>query len=100
MRYFPVLQELFESDTVFFLIAGMIISVIACLRFKNLKKCIKGILVSAVIYGSCEIVSNIHTGFLLEIILLFIGTFAAGCAIGFLICTMTGLLKRSKEMEG
>ena len=91
MKYLPVLQELFESDTIIFLLAGIIISVVICLWLKSLKKYIKGVSVSVITYVICEMVSNIHTNFLLEIILLFTGTFALGCGIGFLVCILIGL---------
>ncbi len=36
MRYFPILQELFESDTVIFLVIGIAVSVFAGLRLKTI----------------------------------------------------------------
>ena len=35
MKYLPILQELFESDTVIFLIIGMAIALIVGLRIIN-----------------------------------------------------------------
>lgn len=102
MKYFPILQELFESDTIVFLIVGIIIVALICLWLKNLmslKKCTMGMIVSIIIYVLCELISNIHINFLSEIILLFIGTFAIGCGIGFLVCTFIELLKVSQETE-
>lgn len=86
MKYLPIFQELFESDTFIFMMIGIGIAVIAGLRLKNKKKCITASIASVVVYVICELVSNIHTTFMLELILLFIGTVAIGCFIGFIIC--------------
>lgn len=86
MKYLPILQELFESDTIIFLIIGVAIAVTIGLRLNNQKKCMVGGVLSLAIYIICELASNIHTNFMLEIILLFIGTVAIGGFIGFIIC--------------
>lgn len=93
MKYLPILQELSESDTLAFLIIGIVMALIIGPRFKSLKGCITAIIVSAAIYFICEILSNVHTDYLLELIMLFIGTTVIGCFIGFLICFLIGLLK-------
>ena len=85
MKYLPILQELFESDTIIFLIIGIVIALIAGLWLKNRKRCVIGAALSLALYVICELASNIHTNFLLEIVLLFAGTAAIGCFIGFLI---------------
>lgn len=104
MKYLPILQELFESDTLIFLLIGIIIAVIVGLRLKNHKKCIMAVLISVVIYGICESVSNIHTNFMLELILLFIGTVAIGCCVGFIICLLINFICQRtlsrKESQG
>ena len=86
MRFLPILQELFESDTIIFLLIGIVFSVIIGLRLKKQRKYIVGSIMAAVVYGICELMSNFHTNFMLEIILLFIGTVAVGWCIGFIIC--------------
>lgn len=85
MKYLPILQELFESDTIIFMIIGIVIAVIIGLQLKQQKKYILAIIISIVTYAICELVSNIHTNFMLELILLFIGTVSIGCCIGFII---------------
>ena len=85
MKYLPILQELFESDTILFLIIGIVIAVIAGLWLKNRKKCVIGAVLSFALYLICELISNIHTNFLLEIVLLFVGTAAIGGCIGLLL---------------
>lgn len=97
MKYLPILQELFESDTIAFLIIGIAIAHIIGLRFKSLKRCIIAIIVSAAIYFICEILSNVHTNYLLELFALFIGTTVIGCFIGFLICFLIRLIKNIIE---
>ena len=92
MKYLPILQELFESDTILFLIIGIVIAVIAGLWLKNRKRCIIGAALSLVLYVICELASNIHTNFLLEIVLVFAGTAAIGCCIGVLLSLVFGAL--------
>ncbi len=99
MRYLPILQELFESDTVIFMIIGIIIAVIIALRMKNYKKYIGAIIISAVIYAICEVVSNIRTNFMLELVLLFIGTVSIGCIIGFVLCLLIRFIKNGKSEQ-
>ena len=85
MRYLPILDELFSSDTIIFLVIGMALALFLGLRMKNKKKAVIGFGIFFVIYAVCEAVSNIHTNFFLEIILLFAGTVGFGGAIGFLV---------------
>lgn len=47
-------------------------------------KFIISLISSFVLYAVCELASDIHTSFLIEIILLFAGTIALGGVIGFL----------------
>ena len=98
MKYLPILQELFESDTLAFLIIGVVMALIIGLRFKSLKGCIIAILTSAAIYCICELSINIHINYLLELIILFVGTTVIGCFIGFLICFLIRLLKGRKKI--
>lgn len=97
MTYLPILQELLESDTFIFMIIGIIIAVLTALRMKNHKKYIRAIVISVVIYAICEFVSNIRTNFMLELMLLFVGTVSLGCLIGFIICLLIRLLKNGKD---
>lgn len=94
MKYLPIFQELFESDSFIFMIFGIVMGVFAGLRLMKRQKLVPAALISAIIYGVCEILSNIHTTFLLELILMFIGTMAIGCCIGFLLCFLIRSLNR------
>ena len=93
MKYFPILQELFESDTVLFLIIGAAAALVAGLWLKQRKKCILGLVISVAVYFVCELLSNVRTNYLLELLLLFVGTAAIGCCIGFLISLLTNLIR-------
>lgn len=97
MKYLPILQELFESDTIVFLIIGIVIALVIGLRLKNHKKYIPGITISVFIYAICELVSNVHTNFMLELILLFVGTVAIGCCIGLIVCLLIKLIQNQKR---
>jgi ABC-type transport system involved in cytochrome c biogenesis permease component len=96
MKYIPILQELFESDTVIFLIVGIVIAVIMVLFLKKQKNLKVALITSVVVYAICELLSNKHTNFMLEIILVFVGTVALGCCIGFLVSFLIGMLRRGK----
>jgi uncharacterized membrane protein YraQ (UPF0718 family) len=97
MKYMPILQELFESDTVIFLIVGIVIAAIMELFIKKQKYLKVALITSVVVYAICELISNIHTNFMLEIILVFVGTVALGCCIGFLVSILIGMLRRGKQ---
>lgn len=94
MKYLPILQELFESDTFLFMILGIIIAVVAGLRMQERKKLVPAIMISVVSYGICEMVSHIRTNFMLELILLFVGTVSVGGCIGFMVCLFIRVLRR------
>lgn len=85
MRYLPVLQELFESDTVFFLLIGLAISLAVGARIKERRKRLVCIFAALILYGVCEGISNIRTGYLLELLSLFVGTAAIGAFLGNII---------------
>ena len=93
MKYFPILQELFESDTVLFLVIGAAVALAAGLWLKQRKKCVLGLVISVAVYLACELLSNVHTNFMLELLLLFVGTAAIGCCIGFLLGLLIGLIR-------
>lgn len=83
MKYLPILQELFESDTYIFLLIGLIMSIIIGLQIKEKRKKVICIFANLIIYGICEIFSNIPTNYMFELLLLFIGTISIGSFLGF-----------------
>ena len=85
MNYLPILDELLSSDSVIFMVIGLVIALITGIKMKDTKKNLLGAGVNLAIYGVCELFSNFSTNFLIELILLFIGTIAIGGFVGFLI---------------
>jgi hypothetical protein len=97
MNHLPILQELLESDTLFFLIIGISIAVVMRMFLLNRKTEVYALAVSAIVYAVCELLSNVHTNFLVEIILVFVGTVALGGCMGFLVSCFIGRLRRTKN---
>lgn len=93
MKYLPVLQELFESDSLFFLLIGLIASIIIGLKIKESRKKVVCIFASFILYCICEGVSNIRTNNMIEILLLFIGTISIGTLLGFIVIFLIFKLK-------
>ena len=77
MRYLPILEELFNSDSVFFLMIGFVIAIMIGAAAKRRK---------IAVYGLRQLFMNIGTNYLSELLLLVVGTAAIGCIIGNLIC--------------
>ena len=94
MRWFPILDELFSSDTIVFMIIGVIIAIICRIKMKDSGKLRVCLAVSFLIYVCCELLSNFHTNYMLELILLFAGTIAIGSVIGFLIASIVAKVKQ------
>lgn len=46
------------------------------------------------LYVVCELVSNIHTNYMIELILLFVGTIAIGGIIGFLTSIIVAKVRK------
>lgn len=93
MRYFPVLQELFESDTVIILLIGAAVS---CM-IKEPRRISRLLIGSAALYALCEVISNFRTDNLLEILLLFAGTAAIGAALSSLVCLIIYRIKNREN---
>lgn len=90
MRYLPILEELFHSDTVCFFLVALGITVLAGLGMGR-KKAGIGCGTALAVYLVCEAASNVHTNYLVEIILLVVGTCALGCLAGFFFCCLAGV---------
>ena len=97
MKYLPILQELFESDTIVFWIIGLVIAVIIGLGLKSKRKNFTAAVISIAVYAVCEVVSNIRSNYMMELILLFVGTAAIGCFIGFLLSLLINAIKTAKK---
>jgi ABC-type transport system involved in cytochrome c biogenesis permease component len=75
---------------------GIVIAVAVGLFLKEQKHLTRSFIVSIIVYAICEWLSNIHTNFLIEIILVFVGTAALGCCIVFLVSLLIRTLRRGK----
>ena len=93
MRWFPILDELFTSDSIIFMIIGVIIAIFFSIKMKGPRERLIGLAVSILIYACCELLSNVHTTYMLELILLFAGTVAIGSLIGFLITSIVAKVR-------
>lgn len=88
MKYLPIFQELFESDSIIFMLIGLGLSLFIGIKLNDIKKNIFSLASSVALYTICELISNIHTNYMIEFILLFVGTVAIGGITGFLISTI------------
>ena len=96
MKYLPIMSELFSSDSIIFLLIGLVVAFAIGLILKSNKQRIIGMIASIIVYVLCEVLSNVPASFLVEIISLFIGTIALGCFIGFLIALVVSKIKKRK----
>lgn len=94
MKYLPIFQEVFESDSIIIMFLGLIVAVLIGMAIKNPKGKLIAMLISFGIYAVCEIISNVRTNFMLEIALLFVGTIAMGAIIGFLISYVISKIRK------
>lgn len=96
MGYLPILDELFSSDTVIVLLAGVVISLLIGVMNRDKKSSIEVIICGA-IYAACELLSNIRTNYFVEIILLLLGTAALGGVIGSAVSLIIGAFRKHKR---
>ena len=75
---------MFSSDSVIFLVAGLVVAFALGMALKALKKTGIGMMASVIVYALCEALSNVPA-YLVAIITVYIGTIAIGCFVGFLI---------------
>ncbi|MCI9136846.1 MAG: hypothetical protein HFH48_04670 [Lachnospiraceae bacterium] len=94
MKYLPIFQELFGSDSIFIMLVGFILALFIGIRINNTRKNIIGLIFSFILYAVCELISNISPGYLITVTLLFIGTIAIGGIAGFTLSAVTAYLKK------
>ena len=82
MDYFPIFQELFKSDTVYFLLIGLVVAFWIGLIKMKAKTRRKLLFTSIGIYVLSEVVLNLHQSYMLGFAFLFLGTFSIGAFIG------------------
>ena len=86
MKYLSILEELFSSDSFFFALIGFVAATVIGILMKSAMKNIIGFCAGLIVYVIAEIMSNIIKGsYLLDILLLFVGTIAIGGVMGFLV---------------
>ncbi len=85
MKYLPIIRELFVSDSMIFMLIGLVFAAFVGIKMNDTRKSILCLVSSFVLYAVCELVSNLHTNYIMELMLLFVGTIAIGAIIGFLI---------------
>lgn len=92
MRYFPILQELFESDSSIFLLVGFVFGMVMGLTMRKTRKLCIGLGISLSLYALCELAVNFGKSYMTEMTALFLGTGALGSFLGFSICVIRLLL--------
>ena len=97
MMFLPILGELFSSDSIIFMVIGLIAAIVISLKMKDKRKILIGLILSVIVYACCEILSNFHTNYMMELLLLFIGTAAIGSFIEFFISAIVGKVKIGKN---
>ncbi len=96
MNYLPIFQELFESDSVIFMLIGVIAALLISIKMNNIRRTMIGLISCFVLYAVCELVSNVHTNFMIELILLFVGTIAIGGMTGFFISAIVTKVRKQE----
>jgi len=84
MKYLPILGELLSSDSVLFALIGFVTALVIGFKLHSAKKILLGFGSCLACYALAELLSNIRSSYLWELILLFVGTIAIGGAVGFL----------------
>lgn len=92
--YLPIMGELLSSDSFIFMLIGLVAATIIGIVMKSTKKNIIGLVICFAIYVISELISNMRSSYLLEIILLFVGTIAIGGIIGFLIGLIVSKIRK------
>lgn len=86
MAYFPILQELFESDSIVFFAIAAVPALILGLCTQDQKKNRAKLIISLCIYALCEVLCgalySFRANYMLEFTLLVIGTLSLGAAVG------------------
>lgn len=99
MNFFPIFQELFESDSMIIMLIGLVFAGIIGIKMNNTRKNVISLVSSFVLYVVCEWFSSVHTNFMIELILLFAGTIAIGGVIGFLISILVVKVRHNVQLH-
>ena len=94
MRYLPILDELFSSDSYLFGLIGLAAALLLGIRMKKAGNSLTGLLICLAVYAACEAVSYFGTGYLTELAAMIVGTAAVGGIAGFLICFIISAVRK------
>ena len=97
MRYLPILDELFHSDSGIVLLLAMAAGLAwTGIRAGRPVRWGRLTLLCLAVYAACEILSNFRTTYLAELILLLVGTASLGGAVGVLLGAAVRKLRKAK----
>lgn len=97
MRHLPILQELFESDSLWFFVIGAVIASIFLLRRPRRKTCAVSLAAAAAVYALCELIANVPGSYAAEFIALIIGTAALGAAAASLVWLIVYFMRKRND---
>ena len=63
MKYLPIIRELFASDSMIFMLIGLVFAAFVGIKMNDTRKSILCLVSSFVLYAVCELVSNLHTNY-------------------------------------
>lgn len=97
MSHFPIWQELFESDSVIFMVIGLVLGRIIGMKLKSPGSNLVGALISAAVYAGCEVLANMPANYMPAIVLLGVGTAAIGSCVALLISAVIEKVRSKGE---
>lgn len=97
MSHFPILQEMFESDSVYFMVIGLILGRIIGMKLKTPKRDLIAALISAAVYAVCEVLANHSISYMLAFVLLGVGTAAIGGCVALLLSALIEKIRHKGE---
>ncbi|SDA12217.1 hypothetical protein SAMN02910447_00557 [Ruminococcus sp. YE71] len=101
MKYLPILEELFRSDSCWFLLIGFAVGFAASGAVRLKRSAVRAAAVSAVVYGLCEVLLNVvGHNYMAELMGLFIGTTALGAGIAFAVRVFVLRTEGSAGLDG
>ncbi len=99
MSHFPILQEMFESDSVIFMVIGLILGRTIGMKLKLPKANLIGALISAAVYAACEVLANHSAKYMMGFVALGVGTVAIGATVALLISAVIEKIRCKGEIH-
>ena len=100
MKYLPIIEELFQSDSLYIFLIGAVAALFTGLIKLSRKSRIILLCITAVIYVVCEAGMNISTKNSIGFPLFFIGTISLGAFAGFLVTAVFSIIRNKKNDSG